>query len=1201
MKDRRTSGHKRTGAGSDSRPTIGLLIGRIGDVGYAAHVWPGVAAVAESRDAHLICFVGGALNALHEFDLQRNVVYDLAGPENVDGLMAMSGSIGQFVGAEKLSRFYERFRPLPIVSIAMELKGVPSVLVDNRSGMRATITHLIEAHGARRIAFLCGPATNSEAEKRYQAYLEVLTSHKIAYDPSLVAPGNFLGRAGADAVNRLFDGRRKPPDAIVSANDEMALGAMTALRERGVSVPDEVRITGFDDLEEGRYAAPPLTTIRQPLQEQGMRAAEMLLDLIAGRPVPAVVTLPTEMVVRQSCGCISLPSAGSAKIRRPRTGAKTVRFTAARRREIQSDMEAAAGLSAASLEADWSARLLDALAKALRSKSPQMTFLPLLGGYLRQVGTAEADVMQWLRVLDVLQMCAIPLWESAAGGGTGADIVQQARLLTGETAQWAQASRRMRSERRAFEFTTQISEPLMTAFNVTSLTNVVAEHLPRMGIRSCYLSLYERNPVQPYATPTVWSRLILAFNETGRIELPPDGKRFLSHQLLPEGILPRRQRHAMMLEPLHFRDEIQLGFILFEPLHTDAGVLREAISRQISTALKGAILLQEREHAEESLRISEQTERNFQQRLRILLEVSNELSRVDSIDELCRQAVVLGRSRLGFDRLGIWFRGAVPDTVDGSFGIDESGELVDERIQHQPAGPRQMAVLNQISPGALREDDVELFSSPSRLVGRGTQILAAIWDGEQTIGLIAADNLVRRQPVTDTDCELLTLFASTLGNLCSRKRAEESLLQREQMERQFQDRLRLLLEISNELSRADSVDSLCRQAVELGRQRLGFDRLGIWFHNPDAGTIDGTFGVDHLGRLRDERDLHLPTAGLQLDILRQTRPIALLWSDAVLRDGDGNAVGTGPQAQAAIWNGEKVIGFVSIDTLLRGQPITAEDCELLNLFASTLGYLCSRKRAEEALREYSEGLEKKVQERTQELRLAQEHLIRREKLATLGQLAATVSHELRNPLATIRVSATALDAKIRGREPGVERALDRIQRNVTRCDNIISELLDYARMPELHLQTVAFDDWLNRLLDEQPPFAEITLRRAIASGAQVSIDPERFRRAIINLLDNARQAMPAETPEANRTLEVQARTEVDSLVVVIADAGVGIPPDVLPHIFEPLYSTKGFGAGLGLAVVKGILEQHGGTIEILSQAGSGTQAIIRMPLARPGG
>ena len=120
------------------------------------------------------------------------------------------------------------------------------------------------------------------------------------------------------------------------------------------------------------------------------------------------------------------------------------------------------------------------------------------------------------------------------------------------------------------------------------------------------------------AIPTEWSRLILAFNKNGRMELEPGGRRFRSRQLVPDGILPGKKRYAILLEPLHFRDETQLGFIIFEPLKTMPGALREALSRQISTALKGALLLQERRQAQAALQRSEE-------KYRALLEFNDEI------------------------------------------------------------------------------------------------------------------------------------------------------------------------------------------------------------------------------------------------------------------------------------------------------------------------------------------------------------------------------------------------------------------------------------------------------------------------------------------------------------------------------------------------------------------------------------------------
>ncbi len=251
-------------------------------------------------------------------------------------------------------------------------------------------------------------------------------------------------------------------------------------------------------------------------------------------------------------------------------------------------------------------------------------------------------------------------------------------------------------------------------------------------------------------------------------------------------------------------------------------------------------------------------------------------------------------------------------------------------------------------------------------------------------------------------------------------------------------------------------------------------------------------------------------------------------------------------------------------------------------------------------------LERRVEERTAELRAAQADLLRQERLATLGQLTATVSHELRNPLGVIRTSTFVARDGMNGATPRVQRALERIDRSVIRCDRIIDELLDFTRISGLEPEPTPIDAWLDGTLKEQALPAEITLRRDFGlADTTVPFDRDRFRRAIINVFDNACQAMtgevgPEEAADAdNSVLSVTTQRKNGRVEVIFEDRGPGIPADVLPRIFEPLFSTKGFGVGLGLTVVKQIMQQHGGGIEIDGAGTSGTRVCLWLPAERP--
>ena len=231
----------------------------------------------------------------------------------------------------------------------------------------------------------------------------------------------------------------------------------------------------------------------------------------------------------------------------------------------------------------------------------------------------------------------------------------------------------------------------------------------------------------------------------------------------------------------------------------------------------------------------------------------------------------------------------------------------------------------------------------------------------------------------------------------------------------------------------------------------------------------------------------------------------------------------------------------------------------------------------------------------------QDLLLRQERLATLGQLAATVSHELRNPLGTIRTSMVTLSDRTQGKGLGVERALARVERNIIRCDNIISDLLDYARDREPTKKPILIDNWLAETLKEIGQPDGVNVRLDLASDAKVPFDHGALRQNVVNLFDNAVQAMVENRMKDSKEsiLTVSSRVKGCRVEVTFSDTGPGISAENLDKIFEPLFSTKTYGVGLGLPLVKKIMEQHNGGIEMTSIEGQGTQAMIWLPLDEP--
>lgn len=203
----------------------------------------------------------------------------------------------------------------------------------------------------------------------------------------------------------------------------------------------------------------------------------------------------------------------------------------------------------------------------------------------------------------------------------------------------------------------------------------------------------------------------------------------------------------------------------------------------------------------------------------------------------------------------------------------------------------------------------------------------------------------------------------------TRRRAAESALRRSQEEdSQFQERLMSLIEVSHELSRAQTQDDLFRLAIELGRSQLGFDRLGIRLLSDDGQMSMGCYGVDEFGRLRDEHHVRIPIDGLASEMLYRRQDYDI-WENITLGNDRGDVVGRGTRASASIWDGTRVVGVIHADNLLGRAPISPRDGRFLAQFASMLGQLSLRKRAEEEIGKLNTELKERAVETETRYRL----------------------------------------------------------------------------------------------------------------------------------------------------------------------------------------------------------------------------------------
>ncbi len=241
----------------------------------------------------------------------------------------------------------------------------------------------------------------------------------------------------------------------------------------------------------------------------------------------------------------------------------------------------------------------------------------------------------------------------------------------------------------------------------------------------------------------------------------------------------------------------------------------------------------------------------------------------------------------------------------------------------------------------------------------------------------------------------------------------------------------------------------------------------------------------------------------------------------------------------------------------------------------------------------------------QMLKDAQDELVKKGRMEQMGQLTATIAHELRNPLGAVRTSTFMLARRIKDKGLGVEAQLDRINTSITRCDDIITQLLDFSRSSKITARREDLDQWLEKALAEEAPKLPnaVSIQCRLGTGGMlIAFDPSRLHRALTNLLDNASEALvgkgddPSRFANAKPEIVVETWCEKNFAVLRVRDNGPGISPENLKRIIEPLYTTKSFGTGLGLPAVEQIIKQHGGNMEMTSELGKGASFTLRLPL-----
>ncbi|NLW02044.1 MAG: diguanylate cyclase [Clostridiaceae bacterium] len=568
--------------------TFGILIDWITSWGeshyYQSLLLSGLSDFAKENNINVICFVTGRVDSPYEWDRCRNILLKFIDKNKVDGLVVPTTAIGVYSDSNSIVKLLEGY-DLPIITVGERFENFPSVTIDNYTGMRQVVDHLIEEHGYRRIAIIKGPPCK-EAFIRFQAYCDSLAAHQIEFDPSLIYNGDFRFDSGSEAV-RTFRRENIRFDALVSSNDNMAMGALLEFNKNNKNLVFTLPITGFDDTENGRVYG--LTTVRQNFYDQTRKAGEMLLNILEGRDIPLHVEIPSRMILRSSCGCV--PSVVKKAYVVPDLKKDSINVQEqidqimAVLEQINDTLDISDSLIVQKSLLGQERKILESFFEEYLNGSKDKFVMSIH----RFILWCSENKIDWLFIQDILPAIRKTVMNSLA---TREEVIRAENLLHAatififDTFQNA-ASNRSISNPLLGENTERLGEALLASLDYESQLKTACQLLPLLDIHACYIALFEDED-----NPLDKSRLILAMTDKTCYQKGGRGMVFNTLDLLPEPFLEElyKDRFSLVVQVLH-QGNNKMGYVI---LDYDATINKnyEIIRYGLSVSLKGTMLIE---------------------------------------------------------------------------------------------------------------------------------------------------------------------------------------------------------------------------------------------------------------------------------------------------------------------------------------------------------------------------------------------------------------------------------------------------------------------------------------------------------------------------------------------------------------------------------------------------------------------------------
>ncbi|MCL2720663.1 MAG: GGDEF domain-containing protein [Treponema sp.] len=549
-------------------------------------VWCGIEKYAEVNDIHLTAFFGTYQTTNYNFVMHYETCFEtIKNSKSLDGLIMLSGFIAQNIGIKNVEKYAAKIPAhLPVVSISHSIPGIPSVLVDNINGIYNVVEHLIQFHNKKKIAFVKGPDGHQEAEERLTGYKKALAANGITFDEQYVLPGYFSPESGQDAVIELLEKRKIPFDAIVASDDETAMGVLIELKNKNITVPSDIAVTGFDDDRFSATFIPSISTSRQDFFEIGFISADTLFKKIKGEQINEVTYVPPIFVARQSCGCLEKKFSDIDPVSDKTPEKQDFLFSFLHQKFIS----IFDNIVSQQQIKDWAAALVEKVKEEPFSKNK---FLYLLNDILVDYNYHSNDFNPWHEALIVFangiehHHSEIKYAHSILSTlAFATSLVHDIRSKEGKAKEFVINNTRLLIRR--------VGSNLVLLYDIDSLADEMSRSLPELSIHTALVGLYHDPVRNDDADADRTIDTLIGFDRDNKFNMQHN--RWNPILFSDYSTISRfdfeRERRSFLFMPLFIKDE-EVGIALF-PYDSRIPVDGyESLRINISTAVKGAELI----------------------------------------------------------------------------------------------------------------------------------------------------------------------------------------------------------------------------------------------------------------------------------------------------------------------------------------------------------------------------------------------------------------------------------------------------------------------------------------------------------------------------------------------------------------------------------------------------------------------------------